>query len=41
VTSPVARVVTYSLLDAYRIVVVHDQLHLRQARAVAASPGFR
>jgi hypothetical protein len=41
VTSPVSRVITYSLLNAYRIIVVHEHLHLRQARAVAASPGFR
>ena len=40
VTSPVSRVVTYSLLNAYRIIVVHEHLHVRQARAVAASPGF-
>ena len=40
VTSPVARFVTYSLLDAYRIVLAHDRLHFRQARAVIASPGF-
>jgi len=40
VTSPVSPVVTYSLLDAYRIIVVHTHLHLRQARAVAASRGF-
>ena len=40
VTSPVSRVITYSLLNAYRIVVVHEHLHLRQARAVAASAGF-
>jgi hypothetical protein len=40
VTSPVARFVTYSLLDAYRIIVVHAHLHLRQANGVKASPGF-
>jgi hypothetical protein len=40
VTSPVKPVITYSLLDAYRIAVVHAQLHTRQARAVAATPGF-
>jgi hypothetical protein len=31
---------TYSLMDAYRIVVVHEQNHLAQARGVMASPGF-
>jgi hypothetical protein len=40
VTSPVSRVITYSLMNAYRILVVHDRLHVRQARAVAASPAF-
>jgi hypothetical protein len=40
VTSPVSRVVTYSLLDAYRIIVVHTHLHLRQAHRVKTSPGF-
>ena len=40
VTSPVARFITYPLLDAYRIIVVHDHLHVRQARNVAASAAF-
>ena len=40
VTSPVSRVITYPLLDAYRIIVVHDHLHVRQARNVAASASF-
>jgi hypothetical protein len=40
ITSPVVRLVTYSLMDAYRIVVVHEQNHLAQARRVMASPGF-
>jgi hypothetical protein len=40
VTSPVVGLITYSLMDAYRIVVVHEQHHLVQAMRVAASPGF-
>jgi hypothetical protein len=40
ITSPVVRFVTYSLMDAYRIVVVHEQNHFVQARQVMASPGF-
>jgi len=40
VTSPVASFVTYSLLDAYRIVVAHEQRHLAQAKRVTARNGF-
>jgi len=40
VTSPVSGLVTYSLLDAYRIVVAHERRHLRQARRVTQRPGF-
>ena len=40
VTSPVAAVATYSLLDAYRIVVAHERKHLAQARRVTESAGF-
>ena len=42
VTSPAvsAGVITYSLLDAYRIIVVHEQRHLQQAQRVTAEPGF-
>ena len=40
VTSPVARVVTYSLMDAYRIIVVHEQNHFVQATRVMDAPGF-
>src|SRR4051812_8231708 len=32
VTSPVTSVATYSLLDAYRIVVAHERKHFEQAR---------
>lgn len=40
VTSPVSALATYSLLDAYRIVVAHERKHLEQARRVARSEGF-
>ena len=40
ITSPVARVVTYSVMDAFRIIVVHEQNHLAQAQRVTESPGF-
>ena len=40
VTSPVASFVTYSLLDAYRVVVTHDRRHFEQARRVTEAEGF-
>jgi hypothetical protein len=42
VTSPAvsAGIVTYSLLDAYRIIVVHEQRHLQQAQRVAEESAF-
>lgn len=40
ITSPVIRFVTYSLMDAYRIIVVHEQNHFVQARRVMESSGF-
>ncbi|HWS55843.1 MAG TPA: DinB family protein [Pyrinomonadaceae bacterium] len=40
VTSPVSGFITYSLLDAFRIVVTHERRHLRQARRVTETPGF-
>lgn len=40
VTSPVSPVATYSLLDAYRIVVAHERKHFEQARRVTQSGGF-
>jgi hypothetical protein len=40
ITSPVLGIVTYSLFDAYRIIVAHDQRHLAQAKRVMASDGF-
>lgn len=39
-TSPFVNVVTYSLLDAYRLVVAHDRRHFEQARRVTETAGF-
>ena len=38
--SPAAAFITYSLLDAFRIVVRHEQRHLGQARRVLETDGF-
>lgn len=40
ITSPVLSIVTYSLFDAYRIIVAHDQRHVAQAKRVTARDGF-
>jgi len=40
ITSPVASVVTYSLMDAYRIIVVHERRHFEQARRVTEEAAF-
>src|SRR5687767_5393610 len=40
ITSPVVRVITYSLLDACRVIVAHEQRHIAQARRVAQLPEF-
>jgi hypothetical protein len=40
VTSPVSALATYSLLDAYRIVVAHERKHFEQARRVTEAAGF-
>jgi hypothetical protein len=40
ITSPALSAVTYSLLDGYRIIVVHEQRHLQQAKRVTAEHGF-
>jgi hypothetical protein len=40
VHSPVTAVATYSLLDAYRILVAHERKHFEQARRVTRAPGF-
>jgi hypothetical protein len=40
VTSPAASLVTYSLMDAYRIIVVHERRHFQQAQRVTEESGF-
>ena len=40
ITSPVAAAVTYSLMDAYRLIVVHEQRHFQQAKRVTEEAGF-
>src|SRR5262245_9338661 len=40
ITSVVSPVVTYSLSDAYRILVAHERRHLQQAERVMQMPGF-
>jgi hypothetical protein len=39
-TSPFIHVVTYSVLDGWRLIVAHDRRHLEQARRVTKSAGF-
>jgi hypothetical protein len=39
-TSPFAKVVTYSVLDGWRLVVAHDRRHMEQARRVMSLPEF-
>jgi hypothetical protein len=38
--SPFIKVVTYSVLDGWRLVFAHDRRHFEQARRVALSTGF-
>ena len=40
ITSPVAAVMTYSLIDAYRIIVIHEERHFQQAKRVIEETGF-
>ncbi len=40
ISSPVTAVVTYSLLDAYRVIVVHTHRHFQQAQRVTEESGF-
>lgn len=40
ITSPVASAITYSLMDAYRIIVVHEQRHFLQAKRVMEESAF-
>ncbi len=40
VSSPFASVLTYTLDDAYTVVVEHSKRHIRQAKRVMEMPGF-
>lgn len=39
-TSPFVKVITYSVLDGWRLVIAHERRHFEQARRVTQSPGF-
>ena len=39
-TSPFINIVTYSVLDGWRLLLAHDQRHFEQAHRVTLSPGF-
>ena len=38
--SPFLKVITYSVLDGWRIIVAHERRHVEQGRRVIQSPGF-
>jgi DinB superfamily len=40
IPSPISAAITYSLMDAYRIIVVHEQRHFQQAKRVTEETGF-
>ncbi len=40
ISSPVTNLVSYSLMDAYRIIVTHEKRHLLQAKRVSETDGF-
>ena len=39
-SSPFLKVITYSVLDGWRIIVAHERRHVEQGRRVIAAPGF-
>jgi hypothetical protein len=39
-TSPFARVVTYSVLDGWRLMLAHNRRHVEQARRVTQAGEF-
>jgi hypothetical protein len=39
-TSPFMRVITYSVLDGWRLVVAHNHRHIQQAKRVVQAQGF-
>jgi hypothetical protein len=40
ITSPAVAAVTYSLMDAYRVIVVHEHRHFQQAKRVTEESAF-
>ena len=38
--SPFLGIVTYSVLDGWRLIVAHQRRHVQQAKQVMATPGF-
>src|SRR5436190_1978567 len=40
ISSPVTHLITYSLMDAYRIIINHEKRHLLQATKVSEMDGF-
>ncbi|MDT4966876.1 MAG: hypothetical protein QOJ64_1613 [Acidobacteriota bacterium] len=40
ISSPVTRVIAYSLMDAYRVIIAHEKRHLLQAMRVSEMDGF-
>lgn len=40
ISSPVTSAITYSLLDTYRILVLHETRHFQQAQRVTEEPSF-
>jgi hypothetical protein len=40
ISSPISAAITYSLMDAYRIMVVHEQRHFQQAKRVTEESAF-
>ena len=40
ISSPVSPLITYSLMDAYRIIVTHEERHLLQALRMLETNGF-
>lgn len=40
IASPVTGIITYSLLNAYRILAIHERRHFRQAKRVLQHQGF-
>jgi hypothetical protein len=40
IPSPVTGLVTYSVMDAYRVIVAHERRHFLQARRVTETQGF-